>query len=123
DGRDADRAVVPPVGVTADDVVATGATGPDVAVLVDEVVVANVAPASGHGVEVVDRADRGRDVGAAVVTGGVVDDGLLHALVLRRPVQERLVGAPVRAGQDLGRADRRSRGVALAEIGDRAPDV
>src|SRR5439155_18424344 len=38
---DADRAVVPAVRVTADDVVAALPTGPDVPELVDEVVVAN----------------------------------------------------------------------------------
>src|SRR6185503_15502477 len=91
----ADRAVVPSVRVTGDDVVAPGATGPDVAELVDEIVVANVAPPAGDRVEVIDGADRGGNVGPAVIGDGVVDDRLLHALVLGHPLHERLVRAPV----------------------------
>src|SRR5207248_3518897 len=112
DGRHADRAVVPAIRVTTDHVIATGPAGPDVAVLVDEEVVPDVPPASGDRVEVVDRADRRGDVRAAVVAGGVVHDRLLNPLVLRGPLHERLVGAPVLPGEDLRRAHRRGHGVA-----------
>src|SRR4029079_9913788 len=55
--RDPDRSVVPTVRVTGDDVFPTLSAGPDVAELVDDVVVANVAPATRDRVEVIDGAD------------------------------------------------------------------
>jgi len=117
DRRDAERAVVPPVRVTADHMIATGAAGPDVAVLVDQVVVANVTPASGDRVEVIDRADRRGDVRPAVIARGVMHDRLLHALVLGRPLHERFVGGPVLTRERLGRSGRCGR-VAVAERRD-----
>ncbi len=123
DRGDADRAVVPPVGVASDDVVAAGSTGPDVAELVDQVVVANVAPAARDGVEVIDGADRRGDVAAAVIGDGVVDDRLLHALVLGHPLHEGLVGAPVLPREDLLRAGGRGVRVAVPHVGERAGDV
>src|SRR5262249_56790407 len=57
----------------------------DVAGLVDQEVVADVAPALGDGVVVVDRPDRRGGVRVAVLGGGVVDDHLLHWVEGRRP--------------------------------------
>src|SRR5207247_11136233 len=116
--------VVPSVGVAGDDVVAARPAGPDVAELVDEVVVANVAPATRDGVEVIDGAQRGGDVAAAVIGDGVMDDRLLDALVLGRPPHEPLVGAPVLPREDLLRAGGRGgRVAATPEIRDRGPDA
>src|ERR1700716_3067221 len=83
-------AFFPPIRVAGDDVVATRAPRPDGAELVDQVVVANVAPAARDRVEVIDGADRGGDVAAAVIGDGVMDDRLLHALVLGGPFHQAL---------------------------------
>ena len=109
--------------MAADGAVATLSTGPDVPVLVDEVVVANVAPATRDRVVVVDGADRGGDVRPAVVGHGVVDDELLDLLIARRPLHERLVGRPVLAREDARRSHRRGVGVRVGEVGERAGDV
>ena len=101
--------------------VAALAAGPHVAELVDDVVVANVAPAACHRVVVVDRADRGGDVRAAVVGDGVVHDRLLHGVVARHPLHEPLIGRPIGAREDPRGADRRR--ARDGWIGERARDV
>src|SRR5260221_5599173 len=98
--------VVRAVGVSADDVVAALPTGPDIPELVDEVVVANVAPAARDRVVVVDGADGRRDVAAAVVGDGVVDDELLDLLIFLRALHDLLVRVPVLAREDARRYDR-----------------
>src|SRR6185312_12571806 len=98
-------------------------TGPDVPELVDEVVVANVAPATRDRVEVIDGADRRGDVAAAVIGDGVVDDELLHLLIARRPLHERLVGGPVLAREDARRADRRRVRIRAREVAEGTRDV
>src|SRR5207249_4411238 len=120
---DADRAVVPSVCVTGDDVVAALPTGPDVAELVDDVVVANVAPAARDRVVVVDGADRCRDVVPAVIRDRVVDDELLHLLVARRPVHEAFVRGPLLAREDPRGAGGRGLRVGAREVGKGAGDV
>ena len=79
----------------------------DVAGLVDQEVVANVAPALGDGVVVVDRADRRGGVWVVVLCGGVMDDQLLNRPERRRPdllairvEAQGLVGAPTRPSDD-----------------------
>src|SRR5439155_22257443 len=71
---DAHAARVERVGVAGLNVVAAGAALVDDAVGVYEVVVADVAPAAGVGVEVPDGAHAGGEVGVGVGGGGVVDD-------------------------------------------------
>ncbi len=114
--RDAGRLAVPAVGVRAEDGLVDAAltTLEDLAALVDEEVVAEVAPAVGLHVVDVQRPDDGVRVGAVVrdVRGVVHERGLdpARGQVDRALVVERLVGAPLGAGDDRGprRAGRRA---------------
>src|SRR5690606_33583272 len=96
------------VGMATDDVRAADAALEDVAVDVDDVVVADITPLLGDAVIVVDRADGVVPVGA-VVDGSMVHDRVLDLLVLERPDHAAageapaLVRAPLRAGDDRGR--------------------
>ena len=81
----------------------------DVARLIDEEVVADVAPAANHGVEVVRGADGRGGVRVAIAPGRVVDDQSLYRPELEpldglaEPVEaQRLVGTPLLAGDDRG---------------------
>ncbi len=119
--RDADRALVVVLGVAAGHrepirvVRARELAVPEVArvaalvdppLLVDQVVVADVRPAPGNGVVVVDRAYRGRRIGVVVAARRVVDHQLLKREVLPRPL---LVSGGVKAkalvGSPLGTRD------------------
>src|SRR5690606_22183604 len=86
----------------------------DAAPLVDEEVVADVAPAAGDRVVVVDAAHDARalGLGVAVRARGLVDAGGTQLDVLRLPPHEGLVGAPPGAADDRGPRDggRRYRG-------------
>ena len=104
---DPDRAGVMAVCVAALDAAAAVAALEDVALPVDQVVVADVPPALGDRVVVVDRADAGGRVGLAVGGRRVVHDDLLGCLPLRRPdlpalgVEAKpLVAAPLAARDD-----------------------
>src|SRR5213080_5328132 len=84
------------------------ATLVDIPRLVDQEVVANVAPALGDRVVVVDRADRRSRIRVVVLRVRVVDDQLLDRteggrpdLLAGRVVAERLVGPPVDSRRDL----------------------
>ena len=127
DQRDADRALVEPLRVRPDDVPVDTAPPAfeDLAVLVDEEVVADVVPAVREHVVALDPAhDRGRLRAAVRVRAGrVVDDreaqrvgvgGLLAPTNL-------LVRAPARPGDDQRRARLRDR--PQPDLADRAPDV
>src|SRR5205085_6619874 len=98
--REPDRALVPAVRVPGLGAVAALAAGPHVAELVDDVVVANVAPAARDRVVVVDRADGRADAAAAVVGDGVVHDRLLHRVVARDPAHQVLVRGPIGPRED-----------------------
>ena len=108
--RDAHRAAVPAVRVTADGVVATLASLPHVAEPVDDEVVADVSPASRHGVEVIDRTDLRGGVGVRVRGHGVMHDRFLPGNVFRPPLHQRFIRAPVLACADGHRIHRRARG-------------
>ena len=127
DQRDADRPLVEPLRVRADDVAVDTAPPAfeDLAVLVDEEVVTDVVPAVREHVVALDPAhDRGRLRAAVRVRAGrVVDDreaqrvgvgGLLAPANL-------LVRAPARPGDDQRRARLRDR--PQPDLADRAPDV
>src|SRR5690606_23406000 len=84
----------------------------DLAVLVDEKVVADVVPAVREHVVALDAAHDGGRVrsGVGVRPGGVVDDGKADGVrVIRRPAYDRLVRAPGRARDDRGRVRARQR--------------
>ena len=84
---------------------ATGTTFEDLAVLVDEGVVADIAPAQRLRVVRVDSADDfGRfGLGVIVATCGVVHGGTTDEVVVRRcGATNRLVGTPLRAGDHVG---------------------
>ena len=123
DGGDADRSLVPAVGMSALGVVAALAARPHVAVLVDKVAVADIAPAARDRVVVVDRADGGGDLPVTAVVGdGVVDDGLLHLLrVARDPLHELVVSCPILPREDARRIDRGRAG--RRRLGERSRDV
>ena len=79
----------------------------DPTLLVDQVVVADVEPAPGDRVVVVDGAHRRRRIGVVVAPGSVMDDQLLQRKVFPRPElvpggveAQRLVRAPLAAGDD-----------------------
>ncbi len=83
------------------DVVATVVPFVDDAVGVDQVVVADVAPAAAVGVEVPDGANDGRPVAAAVIGDGVVDDEMADGVVFEAVgVVAVGVGAPGVAADD-----------------------
>jgi hypothetical protein len=100
--------------MAADDAIAAGPAFVDVAPVVDQRVVPDVAPAAGDGVVVVDRADRHQRI-LEVCRIGVVDDRVGDGRVLRCPdlpavlEAETLVGAPgsavdiARIARDRGR--------------------
>ena len=127
DQRDADRALVEPLRVRADDV-AVDAAAPafeDLAVLVDEEVVADVVPAVREHVVALDPAHDRRRLRAAVRVraGRVVDDREAHRVGvggLLAPT-DLLVRAPARPGDDQRRARLRDR--PQPDLVDRAPDV
>ena len=79
-----------------------GASFEDGAVLVDEEVVADVAPVEGDRVVVVDAPHDGGGLpgGVVVGTGSVVDDDVAGALVVGVPAHVGGVGAPLGAGGD-----------------------
>ncbi len=81
----------------ADDVVAAVVPLVDDAVGVDQVVVADVAPAAAVGVKVPDSAHRRRPVGDAVVGDGVVDDEVADRVVFQ-PVAVDAVGVAAPGG-------------------------
>ena len=110
---DAGAAGVEAVHVCADDAagdaaVAAFVDGPEA---VDEEVVGDVVPVQALGVVGVDAADQRGRVGAGVEVAarGVVHERHLDRCVGRRRVAQRLVGAPLRTGDDDG-SGRRGRG-------------
>ncbi len=136
DDRHAGRAGVVALRLRADDrlVDASGAALEDLAVAVDEEVVAQVVPAVGVAVVLRDAEDDPRRVLRRVVVrrDGVVDEADLHLAVARFRAGLDAVPAPLRAGDDrgrpgLGRATRpggrrgacRARGAGAAALGER----
>ena len=123
----ADHRHTPAVAVEAAGVVALHRAGQragpaleHLAVLVDQCVVGDVAPAQDLGVVRVDRLDDRRRVLRLVVValGGVVNDRGADRLV-ERPVSavHSFVGAPLRAGDDVGRLTRRDDGGGRCPLG------
>ncbi len=94
------------VGVAADNVVSTDTAFIDIAHEIHEVVVADITPAAGDGVVVVNGADFGEWI-AEVGCIRVVDDDVLHFLIVRNPLAGAAlgtaigeVGTPFLAGDD-----------------------
>ena len=124
--RDSDRAGVEALCVRADDVPLdpAEATFEDLAVAVDEKVVADVVPAVSAHVVDLDRADDGRGLlpRIGVRTCGVMDDRVAdRARIARRSAADQLVRTPCGSRHDRGR-DRRSER-ARRGIADGAPHV
>ena len=112
--RDAPGVLVESAGVRALDgpVDAARAALEDLAVLVDERVVGDVAPAERAGVVLVDRPDDARRVLGRVVVAarGVVHDAGANAVVVHgASAAHRFVGAPLGAADDVGRLPGRAR--------------
>ena len=103
DHRDAPHVAVEPAGVRSQDILGDSACPPleDLAVLVHQGVVGDVAPAQGAGVVGVDRPhDRRGVLGCVVVAarGVVHHGGVNRAAVHRAAAPHRLVGPTARAG-------------------------
>ncbi len=120
DRRHRERVVVVAEGVGADDRARDPAVAalPDPAELVDQEVVADVAPALGLGVVRVDAAQHARDVVARVVVGvdRVVHESGADRAVARAAVAHPLVGAPLLAGEDRRPRGRRRGGLELDRV-------
>ena len=83
---DADGTDVGAAGVGSDGFFAAGATFVDVALLVDDIVVADIAPAASESVVMIDGADSGRGVIEVFGGSGVVNDDFADSFgVFDRP--------------------------------------